>query len=131
MVAEHAHSAPLAYSDEAEISTEVAAEVATIRIEKPVLKNTLKSTTSKTAKTTTSRNAEKPPAIKGFKWGKKGAGFDCRAFTKSGDQIAETYVGHLGKKKLADFREKAKSRDELRKLVRVWAEGKRIEKGIR
>lgn len=130
-VADSPPSAPLAYSGQAEIRTEVAPEVATIRIEKPVLKNTAQSTTRKTAKSTTSRHAEKPPAIKGFKWAKKGAGFDCRAFTQNGDQVAETYIGHLGKKKLAEFREQADNRDQLRQLVRQWAEAKRKGKGNR
>lgn len=83
-----------------------------------------KITTRKKSKITTRSGTDKPPAIKGFKWAKKAAGFDCRAFTERDGKTVEKFVGYLGKKQLAAFREQSANRDELRELVRAWAEGK-------
>ncbi|NOT62681.1 MAG: hypothetical protein HOP19_20940 [Acidobacteria bacterium] len=107
-------------------------EVAVFRVPEPPSKITTpgneKVTTRNTPKITTRTHADKPPAIKGFKWAKKSAGFDCRAFTKKNGKPVENFVGYLGKKQLAEFRERAANRDELRELVREWAQAKLAEK---
>lgn len=73
-----------------------------------------------TAGTGRAFNAAKPPAIRGYKWSAKGAGFDCRKY----DGAREVWIGYLGKKKLAELRARSNDRDELRQLVREWIQSR-------
>lgn len=74
-------------------------------------------------------NPEKPPAIRGYKWGANGAGFDCRKFTETNGRLVEIFVGYLGKKKLAEMRLQSEDKDELRQLVKAWIQEKEAAKG--
>ena len=78
-----------------------------------------------TARTGRVFNPNKPPAIRGYKWSQKGVGFDCRKITKNG----ETYIAHLGKKKLSEFRSLSADREELREQVKNWILEKESKKG--
>lgn len=74
-------------------------------------------------------NPEKPPTIRGYKWGANGAGFDCRKFAETDGRLVEIFIGYLGKKKLAELRAQSEDKDELRQLVKAWIAEKEAAKG--
>lgn len=74
-------------------------------------------------------NAEKPPAIRGYKWAVNGAGFDCRKYAEINGETVEAFVAYLGKRKLAEMRAESSDAAHLRQLVKEWIQEKESTKG--